>query len=292
MSFELKKTKALDDQLARIVTREVRKAAEQAKEPPGEASIHETRQHIKKTRSVLRLLRKALGDDYAKLNDDLRSAAHRLSVARDADALIPLMESLSGRYHDVITPAAVRRANATLKADRREAYAKLTGRTLADVTDALERSRRRLRSSVQSVVTRRNLRRGITSGYRRARRAMADVSDVRADDALFHAWRRRIKDHWHQMRLLERISRRASARVRPLKQLEKWLGEDHNLVLLRTTILAHPRRFGDSQTVSATLGCIDKRMATLRSRALRRARRLFSGKAPAFKKDMRKAWVA
>src|SRR5690349_7430467 len=118
MSFGLKTAKAIDDQLARIVKREVRKAVEQAQAPPGEESIHETRQHIKKTRSVLHLLRKALGNDYAKLNGDLRSAAHRISVARDADALIPLMESLSGRYHDVITPAAVRKANAALKAGR------------------------------------------------------------------------------------------------------------------------------------------------------------------------------
>ena len=291
MSFRLKTTTAIDDQLARIVTREVRKAAEKADEAPRETSIHDARQHIKKARSVLHLLRAALGGDYAELNDSLRSAANRMSGARDADALVPLMTSLSGRYHGAMTPGALRQANATLKARRREAHAKLRGRRLADITHTLERSRRRVRSSVWSVATRRNVRRGITDGYRRARRAMAEAADAGTSDALFHAWRRRLKDHWYQMRLVEGINARASARVGSLKQLQNWLGEDHNLVLLRAAILAHPRQFGDSQTVDAMLGCIDKRLAALRSRALRRGRRLFSGKPSAFGKDIRRAWA-
>jgi hypothetical protein len=52
-----------------------------------------------------------------------------------------------------------------------------------------------------------------------------------SDDARFHTWRRRVKDHWYHMRLLEHLNATAHARARRLTRLEAWLGDDHNLVL-------------------------------------------------------------
>ena len=88
MSFRLKPSKPIGNQLARIVAGELRKATqEMAERSPGEASIHEARTHVKKIRAVLRMLRKPLGNDFARLNECARSAAHQLSAIRDADAI-------------------------------------------------------------------------------------------------------------------------------------------------------------------------------------------------------------
>jgi len=291
MSFRLKPSKPIGNQLARIVAGELRMATqEMAERAPGEASIHEARTHVKKIRAVLRMLRKPLGNDYARLNECARSAAHQLSAIRDADAIATTMDSLWRRYHDVITPAAFRRANATLNVRRREAHARLGGRTLGDIRQTLKGSGRDLRSNVQSVATGGTVRAGIQRGYRRARQAMNDAIGTNADDVRLHIWRRRLKDHWYQMRLVEGLDGHVHARVRRLKRLQDWLGEYHNLVLLRSAILEHPRQFGNARTVALILGCIDKRQATLRRRSVRRGRRLFSRKPASFRKQIKRWW--
>jgi CHAD domain-containing protein len=290
VAFRLTTASAIDDQLAQIVARELRKATEAVDRSGDEESIHQARKHIKKARSVLHLLRKPLGRDYDTLNDPIRLAAHRISAVRDADALVGTLTSLRARYHDVIGPLACRKASATLKARRRQAYARISGRPFAGARQILVKTQRGITSRVHDAATARRMRLGVTRGYRRARRAMAEAITAGADDALFHAWRRRVKDHLYQMRLLERLDRHAAARIRPLDQLQDWLGDDHNLVLLRTAMLAQPERFGDARGVAAILGCIDKRLSTLRRRSVRRGRRLFARKPSSFQKEMRSAW--
>jgi hypothetical protein len=98
---------------------------------------------------------------------------------------------------------------------------------------------------------------GIVRGYRRARKELACVHAT-PDDGLFHTWRRRVKDHWYHVRLLEGLNGKAAMRVRNLKRLETWLGDDHNLVLLRATILKRPTRFGDEKGTAVVLGCLEK----------------------------------
>jgi len=251
MAFRLKNAKSIRAQLARIVAKELRKAADDvSRRSLREASIHDVRKHVKKVRAVLRLLRKELGDDYAPLNEQIRSAARRLSAVRDADALIEMMKALRRRYRRVLTPTVVRTANATLKARMREARAHLAGRPLADIRRQLVHSSRGLRSKVREAATGRAMRDGVTRGYRRARRAMAEATAAKTEDGRFHAWRRRVKDHWYQMRLVEGINRRAHPRVRRLRRLQDWLGDDHNLVVLRDAILEQPHRFGDARAVA------------------------------------------
>src|SRR5262250_2918500 len=70
-----------------------------------------------------------------------------------------------------------------------------------------------------------------------------------------------------QMRLLERIHSTPRDRTRKLKRLEKWLGDDHNLALLRTTLL-HTHDRDIAQAKATMLGCIVERQTVLRGRAL------------------------
>jgi CHAD domain-containing protein len=289
MTFRLTRKKSIGPQLAHIVARESRKAAEEvAAKSPAEASVHEARTRVKKIRAVLHLLRSELGDDYTTLNKCSRSAAHRISAIRDADALIETMKSLRRQYPVVMR--GLRAATATLEARRREAYARLAGPHLSDVTQMLERSRRTLRSSVRHAANRRSLRDGIARGYRRARQEMAQAA-ASTDDARFHLWRRRVKDHWYQMRLVEGFNTRGHARVRALSRLQEWLGEHHNLSVLRRVILEQPRRFGSARSVDVVLGCIDKRQASLRQRAIRHGRSLFSAKPSSFREQITRSWA-
>ena len=114
----------------------------------------------------------------------------------------------------------------------------------------------------------------------RERRWPASARDP--EDAQFHTWRRRVKDHWYHMRLLDGFNPHSQIRMRRLKQLETWLGDDHDLVVLRATILEAPARFGDERMTAVVLGCMAKYQTTLRRRALKRGDQLFASTPTAF----------
>jgi len=106
------------------------------------------------------------------------------------------------------------------------------------------------------------------------------------DDTVFHNWRKRVKDHWYHVRLLEGLSAGAASRARALERLEKYLGDDHNLVLLRSRILEHPAHFGDEKTMTVVLGCALKYQTSLRRHALKLGARAFARKPRAFQKTI------
>jgi CHAD domain-containing protein len=159
------------------------------------------------------------------------------------------------------------------------------------VRQRLVRSRRTVPDRLRLAANGRSLRDGVKRGYRRARKAMDEATAVRAEDLRFHTWRRRVKDHWYQMRLVEGVNGKAHRRVRRLKELQDWLGDDHNLVVLRSVILEAPQRFGDTRAVAVLLGCIDEHQAALRRRAVRRGRQLFAKKPGLFRKQISR-WFA
>jgi CHAD domain-containing protein len=129
------------------------------------------------------------------------------------------------------------------------------------------------------------MRAGMRRAYRRAREAMT-LAHGQNDDEGLHRWRRRVKDHWYHMRLLMGVNVRISARVRRLKQLETWLGDHHNLVVLHRQILTAPARFGDQRTIAAVLGCIEERRLVLQRRACERGSRLFAARPARFRRQI------
>src|SRR5262245_11696530 len=80
-----------------------------ARREPDDEAIHEARKSVKKIRSILRLLRDDLGPRGTREEARLRTAAHALSALRDADATAETLDTLHGRYPQVVD-GEVRRA--------------------------------------------------------------------------------------------------------------------------------------------------------------------------------------
>jgi len=292
MACRLKGGTSVGAQLSRVVEKELRAAIDEVTHASTNAkSIHETRKHIKKIRSVLHLLRRELGGHYKALNERIRLAARQLSPARDADALVTTLKTLRRRHGRIVTAAIFKAADSALKTRRDDSYARLGQRRLAAIRRRLVHSRRVVPDRIRAVTTTRTMREGVKRGYRRAREAMDEATVRQAEDARFHEWRRRVKDHWYQMRLVEGIKGKAHRRVRRLKELQDWLGDDHNLVVLRSVILESPHQFGRAHAVAVIVGCIDAHLAALRRRAIRRGRQLFARKPASFRKTIRE-WFA
>jgi CHAD domain-containing protein len=288
MSFRLKRGKPVARVLSRIVDKEFAAAVDELKTRDGEvdSALYSTRKRLKKTRAVLRLFEKDLGDDFSRLDAPLKAVAGRLAALRDADAMLQTIKALHEHYPRLITQTLFRSVEHALTARKHGAASRQqSARLLADASRTLRKNRKPVSAEVRRTARPRAMRGGMERGYRRARKEMARLREE-PEDLRFHAWRRRVKDHWYHMRLLEGLSGRVRARVRLLKQLETWLGDDHNLVVLRETILATPSRFGTEAAIAVVLGCIEKYQATLRRRALKQGRRLFADSPSDFRKQL------
>jgi CHAD domain-containing protein len=293
VAYRLKKGKSASQEVSRVVDQEFERALSEmdGNAEANEAEVvHEARKHIKKIRAVLRMFQKDLGKDYGRQNGRLRTVAHQLSSLRDADATVETMSSIRDRYPRLVSTSTFAGVQRGLRSRKRATAARLDPkRLLPRVERTLKQSAKETPGRIQQVGGRAAMGAGIVRGYRRARKALARVHTT-PDDRLFHEWRRRLKDHWYHVRLLEGLNGRAAIRVRNLKRLETWLGDDHNLVLLRRTILKDPARFGDERATALVLGCVAKYQASLRRRALRLGDRVFAEKPRLFRKSV-KRWL-
>ena len=295
MAYEFKGRKAVGTQLARVVAKEFDRALEEvggSQIVDRTEAVHEARRRVKKIRAVVRLLQRDLGKDHRILNRQLRTIAHQLSSLRDVDAAVEMMQSVRDRYPRLVTPSIFAAVQRGLLARKRGTVEHLhPDHLLPRVARELRRLAKAMPRRIRRVGGYTSVRAGMLRAYRRARNAMASVN-ANPDDMRFHLWRRRVKDHWYHVRLLEGLNAHANARGRGLKRLEAWLGDDHNLVLLRATILSAPARFGDERATAIVLGCVTKHHATLRKRALKLGGRMFAGKPGVFRGSIDSWWRA
>jgi len=289
MAFRLKGDRSADAGLCRLVRKELDRAIARLRaDQPDKTAIHDARTSVKKIRAILRLLREELGSTYRTENDRLQSVAQSLSPVRDVDATNETLERLRGHYASVLTPATVARTVRTLRHRTRRVKAK-AATPLARARKDLAESSESLRDALRRTGGFTAMRTGAVEGYRRARRAMAGIGpDTEA--ARFHRWRRRVKDHWYQVRLFEGLHTGARARARALERLGDFLGDAHDLTVLRATLLEAPERFGDARTIAITLGCIVKYQVLLRERALKLGHRLFRGKPGEIERSINAWW--
>jgi hypothetical protein len=74
-----------------------------------------------------------------------------------------------------------------------------------------------------------------------------------------------VKDHWYHIRLFEALHASPRARVKTLKRLEGWLGDDHDLAMLRAIMLEETDRLGAARMRALVLGCITKSQVSERT---------------------------
>jgi len=275
MAFRLEGRRPIDRELQRLVRKDLDQAIEALTAGATDGGgIHDARKRLKKVRAVLRLLHDALGPDYDTHNSALREAAHRLSTLRDAEVLRETFTALHGRYASVMSRTAIRRIDAELERHARREQ-RQAAQLRSEAVRILEMQRDEVIEAVDSAGSRGAVRDGLERSYRRARRAVPGAG-LDAGPADFHLWRRRVKDVWYQVSLFERSRRDARDMAAALKGLEQALGDDHNLAVLRDTMTAAPKRYGDAESVAVVLGCITRRQRALRLRALDMGARLFA----------------
>jgi len=256
-------------------------------------AIHEARKSVKKTRALLRLVRYELGEVFAGENVRLRDAGHALSEFRDAAAAIETFDQLREKFRGEFgaSPLAGVRRGLLLEKKRAERAGNVK-QAAAKISARLSGIARRVnrwpldRHGFEAIAP------GLERTFRDGRKAMK-AARRRPRPENFHEWRKRVKDHWYHVRLLEHVwDEMMKGLEASLKQLEDWLGTDHNLEVLRAKVNANPARYGPKADIDTLMHLIDRYQKELRGCSLEMGDRIYLERPSQFLQRMERLWEA
>ncbi len=293
MAYRLEREEAVSTGLKRVVREQIESAGDYLsgkKRSTRDEAIHTARKSIKKVRATLRLARRDMGESRAE-HARLRDTAARISEFRDALVVIATFDELKKKYRDEAGGAKLRSIRAGLVRRKREAGREEdTGPVVKAAAEALQKTLKRaekwhLKSGGFAAIGP-----GLEETYRAGRRALAAVRKGRSAEKL-HQLRKRVKDHWYHVRLLEGLwAEMMDAYEKSLKDLEDWLGEDHNLTVLRDKITAEPGFYGKQQDIALAFDLISRYQKELREKALPLAERIYEEKPREFTRRIKRLW--
>jgi len=232
---------------------------------PAEA-VHETRKALKRTRTMLRLLRSALGAaTFTRENGALREIASRLSDLRDQHMLAEVTQRLAKHLKDSPYAEAVMPVHEAFK--QRAAKPVLSEDLLRDLVAALQAVRQRLERRLLDLSAS-SIRRALRRGLRRIARRGSDAytqAFLAPTDENFHEWRKRVKDLYYAACLLH-LTRpeKLAPFVDALDKLADDLGDEHDLGILGGVMQNNPQAAGGAVPVTLLLQLIARRREELR----------------------------
>jgi CHAD domain-containing protein len=282
--------------IKRIVREEIESAVRQLSgkgEGDLDEAIHEARKSMKKIRGVLRLVRPELGEFYRPENAFFRDVGRTLSEFRDAGAMIETFDGLRDKYPGELGRgrlASIRRGLIARKAQSGEQGS--VQKTRNRMAAALRRRAKRVETWPLAVDGFAAIAPGLETTLRRGQRALARARQDPLPEN-YHEWRKRVKDHWYHVRLLEAVwDSGMQAYEKNLRDLEGFLGEDHNLVVLREKVQADPALYGKEPEIARLMKLIGAYQRELREHALAAGKGIYGEKPERFIKRMRRVWVA
>jgi CHAD domain-containing protein len=295
MAYRLKRSESVPEGVRRIASEELESAVSQLTEGQGpnrDEAIHEARKSVKKVRAVLRLMQMELGHTYREESSILGDAGRKLSRFRDAGAIIEILDSLEQKGRNELNAHTLEVIRRELLA--RKEHAEKTGdiqNVLADIADSLRAVAKRVKAWPLQTDGFPAIAPGLGQTFRRGRNALDQVQDCPRPEN-YHDWRKRVKDHWYHARLLEDLwTDIMQAYEKSLDDVQSWLGDDHNLVLLREQIVAEADSFGSDKEISLILKLAEKYQKELRDNALSLGRRVYYQENPRqFIHRMRQLW--
>ena len=281
MAYRIRRQKSVQESVRKVALEQIDKAIGEImdEELDRHVTVHQVRKRCKKLRGLIRLVRPQFCD-YQKENAFFRDAAGELSYVRDAQSMIECFDNLMKRFQDYVDLDAFTPVRDEL-AERRQKIAndklgleKKLDQFFAKMREARQRADR-WKIDADGFLA---VKGGLAKTYRRGRKGLRNTyGEPSAEN--FHEWRKRVKYHWYHARLLRRIwPDMLQVHRRATDQLSDVLGDDHDLVVLRQTLLEHPDRFGGESDLQPLIGLIDRHRAELQTLARPLGEHVFSEK--------------
>ena len=292
MPFCFKKKESVLKAIRRLASERVEHALECLKDYRHGEAIHCARKDIKKVRAVLRLFRAGIEKKrFCLLRKLLREPARRLGAPRDAYIKAKTLTNLIRHFKGQLAPRALRYVRVELRTQLNQEMKRFAQKS---AMKAVERGLRRVAKELKNLGVKGKGWNALSPGFKAAYADGVCAYQTVLEDSSpenFHQWRKRAKELWYQVTLLRRVwPEQIDAIARELEMLGEYLGDDHDLVMLRLAIEEtcagerHPRE------LEILNGLIEERRRQLRTAALAIGARFYAEKPSAFCKRLAGYW--
>ena len=295
MEYRLKQSESVSEGVRRMAAAQLDRALDYLGRQDGERDkhIHEARKATKRLRALVRVVRGDLGEEvYALENQCYRSAGQRLSRLRDATVLVETLDRLVESLGEDVPKSRFARVRTWLveRRDRVYSQADSSNRVVQEAVTDLAQARERLEDWHLQRQGWGGVRVGVQRIYARGRRDFAGAYALPSDEA-FHDWRKQVKYLWYHTQILENIWPPVmQSLAEELDQLGELLGQDHDLAVLRTTVLVEFPRAGATATLRALERRINGVRARMQAEACPLAERIYLERPRDFTRRLRGYW--
>jgi CHAD domain-containing protein len=286
MGFRLKLREPLPDGLRRVFREQIESALELCRHPAKQrgVTVHEVRKHLKKLRAAMRLAIPEVGKNRHTREDRcVRKIGRLVSDLRDAQVrlqtLIQLRDDTAKGPGDSPFPHIEE-----LLSLERESFSAAFAGWQKQAIPQLERVEARLLKWPLDGLTWKQICGAVGKIYKRGQRGLAKTIDD-PEPENFHAWRKRVKDIWYQLRILQPLNRLVLTEMaRDAEVLGELLGGEHDLNFLWARLETEKGDEALRDELTQLEKLIRKRGKRLRTNALELGRRFHAEPAKAFAK--------
>ena len=274
MSYELRPDEMLGDGIRRIVSHQIETAIKASKaEQNGKGSpVHETRKHLKKARAALRLVSGEIDRDvWKRAVRCLKKVGQLISEVRDAEVRLETVRELRD----------FARGRKRSFQETEELLAFELDSFLAAFSEWPEEAKEQLSQTLNSIrkwpldeLSCKRLRKNVEKTYQRGRKALRKAIERKSTKRL-HAFRKRAKELWSQLRLLRPLAPTVFKELNDeLKTIGQYLGQIHDLafVVARLASIGPARKQGER----ILKGLIEARAAELEQTAIALGERFYA----------------
>ena len=286
MGFRLKLREPLPDGLERVFHEQIRSALELCRHPAKQrgVTVHEVRKYLKKLRAAMRLAVGEVGKNrHAREDRCVREIGGLVSDLRDAQVRLQTLIHLRGDTAKGSGENHFPRIEELLSLERESFSAAFAG-WQKQAIPKLERVEKRLSKWPLAGINWKQICGAVGKTYKRGQRGLAKTIKKPVPEN-FHAWRKRVKDIWYQLRILQPLNGVVLEEIAAdAKILGELLGLDHDFDFL----LARLENERGDEALRDELAQLQKRIRKrgnrLRRDALELGRRFYAEPPKAFAK--------
>ena len=208
MAFRLKLREPLPEGLKRVFCEEIDSAFHMCQHPAKQrgVTVHEVRKHLKKLRAAMRLAIGQVGKNcHAQENRCVREIGRLVSDLRDAQVRLQTFIELRDKAAKNSKRQLFPRTEELLLLERENFSAAFAGWQSRAIPQ-LESVKACLMEWPLDGLNWKQICNAVCKIYRRGQRALAKTIDD-PEPEHFHAWRKRVKDVWYELRILQPLNR-------------------------------------------------------------------------------------
>lgn len=294
MPYTLRARESVRRGIKRVAAQEIDSAIDRlTKRKDRDEAVHDARKSVKKVRGALRLVRFDFAKQFQVENAAFRDIGRKLSELRDAKALLEVFDDLIQEYKDQLGRGALGSVRSGLIARKKQfEAANNVEAIITEVVTDLRLARVRMEAWPLTSNGFAAVAPGLATTFRQGRNAFAAARDNPLPEN-YHEWRKRVKDHWYHIRLLENLwTPVMQAYEKSLKHIEQHLGDDHNLVVLRQAAIDDPSHFTNKREMQTLFNLTDVYQGKLRLEAQNIGERIYGQKPRELVAQMQHLWEA